>query len=169
MDITSLKSIGNLQTNYMFAVYIPIIPLYTNGKISTVSGKSFSVLSRTGEIPELTKVYKNVRFLNSQVAIPFGKTHTGEITFNIVLEEDHNMYDTLVAWNQSIDYKNQIGYSPFVTAFLELRDLNNERTKVYQINGMAPKHIPALPELNQDNTEGIITIATIFAFVVAVC
>ena len=167
MDITSLKQVGNLQSNFMFALWIPVITLYNNGSPKTVNGSLFSILSRTAEIPALTKTYKNIRFLNRQIALPFGQTHEGEINFSIVLSEDHKLYDLLVQWFTDIDHKNYLnglGYNPFVTAWLELRSMDNVRTKIYQINGLSPKHIPALGDLSQESTDGIVTMQTAFAY-----
>ena len=164
MDIINLKNLGNLQANYMFVVYIPQISIYENQQVQNISGTSFSVLSRTAEIPALTKAYKNIRFLNNQVAVPFGDSHEGEITFNIVMEESHDVYDILVKWYDSLDSKNVVGYNPFATAYIELRDLNNQRTKIFRINGLSPKHIPPITEMSHDNIEGFVVLATNFAF-----
>ena len=164
MNITSLKSVGNLQANYMFMVYIPIVTVYENNHVVVLSGSKFPVLFKTAEIPALTKTYKNVRFMNRQVAIPFGQSHEGEITFSVVMDEGLSLYDFLRRWYNSIDYKNVPGYSPFATATVSLINMEGNATKTYQINGMSPKHIPPITDLNQDNTDGLMTLTVNFAY-----
>lgn len=172
MNVTDIRALGNLQTNYMWLATFGAFPTMPANAVTSVggdfesagSGSSFTLQTRESTVPGKAKATQNFRFLNRQISMVQGTSHEGEWTATLVMAENSALYKNMVKWFYAMDY------APNSTAlrsnmYIGLLSLDGSKINSrYCLVNAYPKAIPNLEGLNQENTEGYIDMAIQFAF-----
>ena len=160
MDITVLKSLSNLQTNFMYLAYLQPV----NALKVAFDAQTFTITARETEIPAKTRTKVDFRFLGRQMSIRQGVTHEGEMRVTMVLDNNATFYTPFVNWYYQID-KSTLAGELKSNMVLQLLNVDGKTTNsVYAIIGCYPLNIPNLAGLNQEGTEGHLTFEATFGF-----
>ena len=159
MDVTAIKTISNLQTNFMYLAFLrPIAGIITDTQ-------TFTITTRETAVPAKTRTKIDYRFLNRQMSIRQGVTHEGEWRVTMVLEEKGTFYHDFVKWYYAVDKSQLNGQDYKTSVVIQLLNIDGSTTNTaYAILGIYPTNIPNLDGLNQENTEGHLTFEAVFGF-----
>jgi hypothetical protein len=159
MDVTAIKTISNLQTNFMYLAFLrPISGIITDTQ-------TFTITARETAIPAKTRTKMDYRFLGRQTSIRQGVTHEGEWRCTMVLEEKGTFYNDLVKWFYAVDKSQLNGQDYKTSVVLQLLNIDGSTTNTaYAIIGIYPTMIPNMDGLNQEGTEGHVTFEAVFGY-----
>jgi hypothetical protein len=156
-NIDRVKQVGVFQSTFMFWVTLPSIPGAGTNQFT------FSVRSTT--IPVLNKSKNIVRFNNDQFTLQGGKEHDAEWSTTILGTESFLDYNNIVKW---LKYCEAHASNPELyktDAYVKLLSIDEITvTKRFKIIGIYPLSVPAIEDLNQDNTDTFINLDCNFAY-----
>ena len=178
MNVTNVRNYGNLQTNYMWRVWIPRVPTVIPGADFNYLGAlgdpqaansnlTFTALTRSLTVPGKTRDTVKIRFLNTSVMVSMGDNYNNDnkITLSVIMDEGMVVYRKIKDWYESVMFKGLPLFNPEAEAFVELIDLSGSKQNiVMKFIGLTPTSIPDITDLNQENTEGYVTMEITFSF-----
>ena len=158
MDISSIKTISNLQTNFMYLAFLnPIAGI-------TTDVTKFTLTARETAIPAKTRTKVDFRFLGRQTSIRQSVTHEGEWKATMVLDEQASFYTDYVKWYYAVD-KSHLSGDMKTNMVLQLLNIDGTTTNsAYAILGVYPLNIPSIDGLTQEGTEGHVQFEANFGF-----
>lgn len=151
-----VQAIGQMQSKYLFQVFIPYIPMLG-------PGLELTFLVRSTSIPEIKReatVIKTV--LKTEYTVPNRPEHPHEWPMTLILPEIDNTFRQLYLWNLLLD-KFSLNLIK-TTAIIVLMDQRKIPTKEVTLTGVYPKGFPSLSDLNYDSVNDFVMADFLFAY-----